>query len=99
MWTVKFRPKKIEAKAAALSEGAQVNLASLIEDLKKSGPAQASWPHYGQLKGQKGQKKTEKRYHCHLLSGRPTIVACWRAFSSTLTAEIYYVGTHENAPY
>lgn len=37
--------------------------------------------------------------HCHLQKGNPTYVCCWKVFEDTQTIEVYYVGTHENAPY
>jgi hypothetical protein len=47
------------------------------------------------LKGLKGMKKDEERYHCHLKGGgRTRYVACWQAYSNIITVEIYYVGTH-----
>jgi hypothetical protein len=45
-------------------------------------------------------KLAEKKYHCHLIKGRPTYVACWELIDkSQRRIEVYYVGTHENAPY
>ena len=68
----------------------------LIEDLAQAGPALADWPNYGRLKGIKGQDKR----HCHLVKGRPTYVCCWTvADKSERLIEVYYVGTHEKAPY
>jgi hypothetical protein len=38
--------------------------------------------------------------HCHLRKGRPTYVACWRIIDKkTKQIEVYYVGSHEGAPY
>ncbi len=40
------------------------------------------------------------KHHCHLKKGHPTYVVCWRVTSKQLkTVEVYYVGTHEKAPY
>ena len=64
----------------------------LVMDLRQSGPTMAQWPNYGLLgKG---------AYHCHLRKGRPTYVACWRVVSKiNKEIEVFYVGTHEGAPY
>lgn len=71
----------------------------LREELAYEGPVQIEWPNYGQLKRQKGQKRDEKRYHCHLYKGRPTYVACWKVMGKSIEIEIYYVGVHGRAPY
>ncbi|RYF12833.1 MAG: cytotoxic translational repressor of toxin-antitoxin stability system [Deltaproteobacteria bacterium] len=84
---------------AALPERVGAALDDLVEDLKDSGPEQKDWPNFKQLKGQKRQKKTERRYHCHLKKGKPTYVACWEVVGQSIEIEIYYVGAHESAPY
>lgn len=71
----------------------------LIEDLQEHGPEQKDWPNFGPLKGQKGQKKGDMRYRCHLKRGRPTYVACWHVVGKSIEIEVYYAGTHEKAPY
>lgn len=64
----------------------------LMLDLEKNGPERTNWPNYGKL--------STKNYHCHLKKGRPTYVACWEIINSDLKQiEVYYVGTHEGAPY
>jgi hypothetical protein len=67
----------------------------LITELKEFGPA-VHWPNYGKLKNQ-GQGID--RRHCHLQKGRPTWVACWEVHAKHKKIEVYYVGTHEKAPY
>jgi mRNA-degrading endonuclease RelE of RelBE toxin-antitoxin system len=50
------------------------------------------WPNFSKL--------SNKRYHCHLAKGKPTYVACWQLIDKLQRKiEVYYVGTHENAPY
>lgn len=68
----------------------------LIEELKEDGPARPNWPDYTK---EKGVKKGIDQRHCHLKKGHPTYVACWRVKKNTVTIEVYYVGTHEKAPY
>ena len=65
----------------------------LLYDLELSGPILKGWPNYSPLKGKKDQ------YHCHLKKGRPTLVVCWRVNKKENTIEVFYVGSHEGAPY
>ena len=60
----------------------------LKRDLEHSGPVRTDWPNYSKL------SKTE--YHCHL---NHHYVACWTVMKETITIEVYYVGSRENAPY
>lgn len=61
-------------------------------ELEETGPNLRKWPNFGPL----GKNK----YHCHLLKGRPTYVACWSIQNlQAKIIEVYYVGTHEAAPY
>lgn len=99
VWIVKFQPAKIERQAAKLSLKARKRLRDLIGDLALLGPERKGWSHYSQLKGQKGQAKSERRYHCHLTDGKDCIVACWRVQNHTIIIEVYYVGSHQKAPY
>lgn len=65
--------------------------ASLLKELE-DGPIQTNWPHYSAL--------VSARYYCHLKRGHPTYLACWRDMDKQAKKiEVYYVGTHENAPY
>jgi mRNA-degrading endonuclease RelE of RelBE toxin-antitoxin system len=41
-------------------------------------------------------KLRENEYHCHLTYH---YIACWRLEQQTITIEVYYVGSRENAPY
>jgi hypothetical protein len=64
----------------------------LAIDLASRGPYIENWPNYGPIKKQ--------RYHCHLKKGHPTYVACWEIVDKKeKQIEVYYVGTHEKAPY
>lgn len=62
------------------------------------------WPHFGPL--------GKHAYHCHLTKSKSPenttgkkgaeacYVACWRVEDKKVKiVEVYYVGTHENAPY
>lgn len=81
-----------------LPESIIAQLANLAWDLEHYGPVQPTWSHYGQLK--KEPNIPENSHHCHIKSGRPTYVVCWQVINKTIKIiEIFYVGTHENAPY
>lgn len=73
----------------------EIAVLKLLADLERIGPA-VNWPHYGKLVS---QGKNIDRRHCHLKKGRPTWVACWEVDSEKYNIEVYYVGTHEKAPY
>lgn len=60
----------------------------LAQDLRNDGPSQPSWRNYSKLGADK--------HHCHL---NYSYVACWSADKETITIEVYYVGSRENAPY
>lgn len=66
---------------------------ALIAELE-FGP-DVTWPNYGKLKTQKNRDFR----HCHLKKGHPTWVVCWQVFKKSKRIEVYYVGTHEKAPY
>lgn len=64
----------------------------LVMDLQAKGPHLPDWPNYGSLK--------EGCFHCHLRKGKPTFVACWEIVDKkTKKIKVYYVGSHEGAPY
>lgn len=64
----------------------------LAQELALLGPHLAKWSNYSPL--------GKQAFHCHLKKGQPTYVACWKVVDkSTKHIEVYYVGTHEAAPY
>jgi hypothetical protein len=67
----------------------------LVADLEIRGPCPGDkWSNYSKIVGSK------EKHHCHLIKGRPTYVACWEVLDKKQRQiEVYYVGTHENAPY
>lgn len=96
-WRVEFssHARKQQRK---LPEAVREQLANLAWDLEHHGPVQPGWSHYSPLK--KGKFVPSHAYHCHIKSGRPTYVVCWQVIDKTMQwIEIFYVGTHENAPY
>lgn len=69
---------------------------ALVIDLNLNGPILSGWPNYGII------HKSNKHffYHCHLKKGKPTYVACWEVIDEKgKKIEVFYVGTHEGAPY
>ncbi len=87
--------RKADKQAVKLSEKVTLQLRLLFMDLINNGPAATDWPNYTKLRGQKGDKR-----HCHLQKGKPTYVCCWEVIDKKRKIiEVYYVGTHEKAPY
>lgn len=69
-----------------------------LEQIGPNQPNQPNWPKYSPLK--KDKRIPDDSFHCHLKRGKPTYVACWRILDKKRKLiEVYYVGTHENAPY
>lgn len=69
---------------------------ALVNDLVLHGPALIEWPNYGLIT----ESKKNFFYHCHLKKGNPTYVACWKVTDEKgKQIEVFYVGTHEGAPY
>ena len=94
-WKIQFTNKATK-QAHNLEEKVLLALQVLIDNLRTKGPAPGKhWHNYGKLQG----KKQEDRRHCHLLKGNPTYVCCWEVYKSERCMEVYYVGTHEKAPY
>ena len=94
-WDVSFSKKAVK-QAQGLNEKLILVLQVLVDNLRTNGPAPGKhWHNYGKLQG----KKNEDKRHCHLIKGNPTYVCCWEVFKSENRVEVYYVGTHENAPY
>ena len=92
-WQVKFS-RKVVKLIKKLPNKIQMVVQLLVEELANSGPALPNWPKYGKLKG------TDQSFHCHLIKSKTTYVACWEVIDKQLKyIEVYYVGTHENAPY
>lgn len=96
-WTIAFS-SKADKQLKRLPDKALTNLTLLIKDLEDFGPIQKKWGHFSALGKQKNIP--DNAYHCHIKSGRPTYVACWKVENKKIKIiEIFYVGSHEDAPY
>lgn len=94
-WDVRFSTKAAK-QASKLNKKVFLVLQLLINNLQTYGAAPGKhWDNYGKLKG----KSNEDKRHCHLIKGNPTYVCCWEVHKKQKYIEVYYVGTHENAPY
>lgn len=83
---------KVEKQVHKLPESIQLKLRTLVLEIEVAGPVRGNWKNYGKLE--------EIKHHCHIKSGHPTYVVCWEVIDKNKkTAEVYYVGTHEKAPY
>jgi len=95
-WVVSYSSKAVKQRKN-LSQKIQEILDALVIEIEKAGPIRNNWSHFGPLKGKDLPANT---YHCHIKSGRPTYVSCWYIVDKKLKkVEIFYVGSHENAPY
>lgn len=95
-WSVRFSTKAERQYDRLKKSGVRPSINDIIDllvlELKSDGPEKFNWPNYDKL--------SETTYHCHLKKGRPTYVACWAVLDNKFKQiEIYYVGTHEGAPY
>ncbi len=91
VWTVQWR-KRLEKQLAELPEVIQLQFRELVRDIQISGPVKGNWKNYSKL--------GPHQHHCHIKSGRPTYVVCWEVADKKIPiVEVYYVGTHEKAPY
>ena len=92
-WQVFF--KKHAAKQIAKSPKYVVDATrALVCEIELLGPMRHNWKNFGKLKG------AENLYHCHIKQGNPTYVVCWEVTDKKVKiVEVYYVGTHEKAPY
>ena len=94
-WYVRFSTKAKKQYEKLKKNGSRPSINDIIDllviELKCTGPQRSNWPNYS---------KICENYHCHLKKGKPTYVACWTVLDEKLKRiEIYYVGTHEDAPY
>lgn len=90
-WQVTFS-SKAEKAYQKLPAKIKDQVDFLVREIMVLGPVRGNWKNYSKL--------GHARHHCHLKSGRPTYVACWEAIDKQVQlAEVYYVGTHEKAPY
>jgi hypothetical protein len=97
-WIIEI-PTAVKKKVRQLPSACVKSLELLLLEMRKEGPYRANWPHYGPL-SKKKKEIPERAYHCHIKSGKPTYVACWSVVDKKIKrVEIFYVGTHENAPY
>lgn len=87
MWTVIVK-KKQQKGLEKLPPEVRALFKFLLKDLQINGPVRPDWDNYSKLIGNK--------HHCHL---NYRYVACWKSENKTITIEVYYVGSRENAPY
>jgi mRNA-degrading endonuclease RelE of RelBE toxin-antitoxin system len=90
-WTLGYSTKaKKQYEKLPIRIRKTVNLLAL--ELIQKGPMRGNWKNYSKI--------SNAKHHCHLKSGKPTYVACWEVKDKTIKIiEVYYVGTHEKAPY
>lgn len=90
-WSVNFT-KKAHKQVRELPQAVQLKLRALVLEIQAAGPVRGNWKNYSKL--------SDSKHHCHLKAGHPTYVVCWDVVGKEIkVVEIYYVGTHEKAPY
>ena len=90
-WTIEYTAKATK-QLKKLPTNIRDAVLALVMDMENSGPIRGDWPNFSKLGA--------IQYHCHLKKGKPTYVACWRLMDKKKKLlEVYYVGTHEKAPY
>lgn len=90
-WTVQWK-RKLDKQLGELPEQVQLAFRALIHEIELFGPVRGNWKNYSKL--------SKTRHHCHIKAGRPTYVVCWEVVNKQIMIiEVYYVGTHEKAPY
>lgn len=95
VWAVKVG-RKAAKQLEDLPLSIQKRFDMLAKELESAGPLRANWRNFRRLRS----KETLFLYHCHLKNGHPTYVACWEVLNKEIRLiEVYYVGTHEKAPY
>ena len=94
MWKVGLTSRVIKQREH-LVEMSRQRFDLLLKELEVAGPFRSNWPSFGSLV-LTGRRRV---YHCHI-KGRPTYVACWEIVDKEIRViEVFYVGTHEKAPY
>lgn len=96
MWNVEYTRKAKKLYDQLKHNGSKPSIVDIINflviEMEQEGPYRSNWLNYGTL--------SENEFHCHLKKGKPTYVACWRIIDKNKRKiEVYYVGTHEKAPY
>lgn len=87
MYTVMIK-KRVEKNLEKMPKPIQKVFRDLLLDLEFKGPIQADWPNYDKI--------GKNEYHCHLAY---KWVACWKNDKNSITIEVYYAGSREDAPY
>lgn len=90
-WRVDFT-KKAAKNLGKLPENIQLRAALLVEEIRFGGPVRGNWKNYSKL--------GPDTHHCHIKSGKPTYVMCWKVIDKNIRfVEVYDVGTHEKIQY
>jgi mRNA-degrading endonuclease RelE of RelBE toxin-antitoxin system len=90
-WEVQLTAAAAKQKKS-LPDRIEIIFDRLLGEMEKCGPIRTNWKNYSKL--------SNISHHCHLKKGKTTYVACWRVEDRKIKIiEVYYVGTHEKAPY
>jgi hypothetical protein len=89
-WNIRIK-RQVQKDFVILPSAVRQQIIALLLEIRYQGPVRGNWKNYSKL----GKDK----HHCHIKSGKPTYVCCWQAYPALRNVEVYYVGTHEKAPY
>jgi hypothetical protein len=85
--------RSVEKAVERMPPDVQESFKALVELLRIKGPTGPYiWHNYGKL------RNSRYRYHCHLTANH-AYVACWEWKKDVLIVEVYYAGSHKDAPY
>lgn len=97
VWQVVFSVRASKQKKK-LPEKIRLQIDLLVREIEQLGPIRKNWTHFSSLAKRRGIPANS--YHCHIKGGKPTYVVCWHVGNNKIkVVEIFYVGTHEDAPY
>ncbi len=96
-WTVELTGSACKQRKK-LPQKIQAQLDLLAKEIEVLGPIRKNWRNFSALR--KSRKVPSNAFHCHIKKGNPTYVVCWKVIEKARRiVEVYYVGTHEKAPY
>ncbi len=91
-WKVTYS-SKARKQLRKIDPNIVASVLSLVMDIEDRGPVRGDWPNFSKI-------NRGASFHCHIKKGKPTYVVCWQLIGkNSKQIEVYYVGTHEKAPY
>ena len=73
--------KKAARQYLKLPKKIQMIVDLLVLEIQIYGPTRGNWKNYSKLRN--------TTHHCHLKTGKPTYVACWKIRNKEINREMY----------